>query len=215
MNLRTMEKAAALLLGISVFAVTAGMTSAYLTSYPERLENLVSAGFLGIVLEEPGWNEKDGKNFLPRSTVTKNPTPENIGNTPAWMFVKVTVPLKKMAVVDEKTRRKTEAKETELFSFQVLPQWEQIGRNQQQDSVEYVFGYSRTVEPGEKTAPLFEQVTAVNYLEGELDGKEVLEIPVEAMAIQSSVCVSDTPLAEIYQIYLQQGTEHAKEGADV
>ncbi len=215
MNLRTMEKAAVLFLGISVFAVTAGTTSAYLTSYPELLKNIVSAGFLGIELKEPGWSEQEAKNLLPRETVTKNPTPENTGNTPAWMFVKVAVPLRKIILVDEETRRKIKAKETELFSFQVLPEWEQISRVQKTDRVEYVFGYPHIVGPGEKTKPLFEQVTAVNYLEGELDGEEMLEIPVEAAAIQSSVCVQNTPLAEIYQIYLQQETDHAQGGTDL
>lgn len=215
MNLRTMERTAALFLGISVFAVTAGITSSYLTSYPEQLENIVSTGFLGIVLKEPGWNEQEAENLLPRSTVTKNPTSENTGNTSAWMFARVTVPLRTIALVDEKTRRKTEEKETELFSFQVLPEWEQISRRQQPDSVEYVFGYQQIVEPGKKTAPLFEQVMVVNYLEGELSGEEVLEIPVEVMAIQSSACASGTSLAEIYQIYLQQETNYAKKGAGV
>lgn len=215
MNLHRMEKAAAALLGISVFAVTAGATSAYLTSCPEQLENIISTGFLGIELKEPGWNAEKAKYLLPRSTVVKNPTLENTGNTPAWMFAKVSIPVRNIKLVEEETRRKTEKKKTELFSFQLLSGWEQISREVREENVEYVFGYPHIIAPGEQTPALFEEITMVNYLEGELDSREVLEIPVDAAAIQSNVCALDTPLASIYEIYLKQEAAGMQEGDEI
>ena len=60
------------------------------------------------------------------------------------------------------------------------------------------------MKPGEKTAPLFESVTLVNYLEGELTASDILQIPVEAVAVQDHVCEPGAALTEIYEVYLAE-----------
>lgn len=201
-----MEKIAVVFLGIALFAVTSGMTSAYLTSYPEQLKNRIAPGFLGIQLTEPDWNPSRAEALTPRSIVPKDPAPVNTGDTPAWMFLRVSIPIRNISLVDSQTCRRLEAAETELFSFTPLSGWELITQEEKGEQMQYVFGFHKIVEPGQMTEPLFEQVTMVNYLEGELRETDTFEIPIEAVSIQSNVCVEETPLAEIYQIYLQQET---------
>lgn len=207
MSLYRMEKIAVVFLGIALFAVTSGMTSAYLTSYPEQLQNRIAPGFLGIELTEPDWNPSRAEALTPRSIVPKDPAPVNTGDTPVWMFLRVSIPIRNISLVDLQTCRRLEAAETELFSFTPLSGWELITQEEKGDQMQYVFGFREIVEPGQMTEPLFEQVTMVNYLEGELKETDTFEIPVEAVSIQSNVCEEGTPLAEVYQIYLQQETD--------
>ena len=82
--------------------------------------------------------------------------------------------------------------------------WERISSERVQDSINYVYGYRQIIKPGEKTAPLFESVTLVNYLEGELIADDALQIPVQAAAVQDHVCAPGASLAEIYDVYLAQ-----------
>ena len=44
----------------------------------------------------------------------------------------------------------------------------------------------------------------VNYLEGSIDKKEKLTLPVEAMAVQWNVDKADVGLKKIYNYYLSQ-----------
>ena len=49
---------------------------------------------------------------------------------------------------------------------------------------------------------MFEKVTMVNYLEGELDPAKTYEMPVKAKVIQTQS--KEKSLKEIYQDYLEQ-----------
>ena len=58
------------------------------------------------------------------------------------------------------------------------------------------------LKPGEKTEPLFRNIRAVNYLEGDLKGDELLKVQVKAQVIQTNV--EGKSLSLIYQEFLKQ-----------
>lgn len=198
------EKLAAMLLGISLFAASSGITSAYLTAYSQQAVNVVTSGDVKIKLTEPAWNEEAARGLVPKGSVPKNPTVANTGDHGAWIFLKVSVPLRTIRVVDSQSRRKTAPAQTALFSFAANQSWELIERRQEENSVCYVYGFCEAVAPGQSTTPLFEQVELVNYLEGDLTKEELLTMPAEAAAIQDKICPPQTPLADIYKIYLNE-----------
>ena len=156
------EKAAAVFLGVSLFAASSGLTNAYLTEHPKAIVNLISSGSVDVELTEPAWQPENALGLVPGSVVPKNPTATNTGKSDAWIFLRVSVP------------------------------------------VNFIYGYREIVKPGEKTAPLFESVTLVNYLEGELTASDILQIPVEAVAVQDHVCEPGAALTEIYEVYLAE-----------
>ena len=73
-----------------------------------------------------------------------------------------------------------------------------------------MYGYEKLVSPFRETTALFDQINMVPYLEGSLDEKENLQIPVEAKAIQKNIAPDGTGLKEIYQQYLHH-EKNAKE----
>lgn len=202
------EKTAAVLLGFSLFASSSGLTSAYLTSRPRAVYNVVTTGNVEIDLSEPAWREEDADGLTPGSAVPKNPTVTNTGENAAWIFLRVLVPQRTISVVDAQTKRKTAPVKTELFTFEAKDGWELIGRAEKGSGIQYVYGCRTLIAPGEKTAPLFERVTLVNYLEGELTDEDVLQMPVEAVAIQDKVCPAGAALRDIYEIYLKEEAEN-------
>lgn len=198
------EKVAAAFLGASLFAASSGLTNAYLTAHPEPLGNLITPGSVDVDLTEPAWQPDKAAGLIPSCTVPKNPTVENTGKSDAWIFLRVTVPVKHICVVSPLKHRKEPAADTELFSYRVSESWEKTGCERTKDAVHYVYGYKEIVKPGEKTQPLFESVTLVNYLEGELTASEALQIPIQAVAVQNHVCAPGAALSEIYNVYLAQ-----------
>lgn len=58
---------------ILIAVITISSSLAYFTSYDE-VTNTFTMGRVKIGLEEPGWNEGDGKELLPGSVRTKDPT---------------------------------------------------------------------------------------------------------------------------------------------
>lgn len=198
------EKMAAVLLGISLFAASSGATSAYLTARPEEEKNVITAGNVTIRLTEPEWSADAAKGLAPKSVVPKNPMVTNTGSTDAWIFLRVSVPIRTIRVVNSQTRRAGGAEKTELFSFTANENWEQLSRTESGEYVQYVYGCRSIVPNGGQTAPLFEQVKLVNFLEGELTRADQLEMPVEAAAIQDKVCPPGAQLSDIYEVYVKE-----------
>lgn len=198
------EKAAAAFLGVSLFAASSGLTNAYLTEHPKALVNLISSGSVDVELTEPSWQPENALGLVPGSVVPKNPTATNTGKSDAWIFLRVSVPVKRISVVNPQTHRKEPPADIGIFSFIAAEGWERIAAERTADSINFIYGYRKLVKPGEKTTPLFESVTLVNYLEGELTASDILQIPVEAAAVQDHVCEPGAALTEIYEVYLAE-----------
>lgn len=198
------EKAAAVFLGVSLFAASSGLTNAYLTEHPKAIVNLISSRSVDVELTEPAWQPENALGLVPGSVVPKNPTATNTGKSDAWIFLRVSVPVKCISVVNPQTHRKEPPADIGIFSFLAAEGWERITAERTADSINFIYGYREIVKPGEKTAPLFESVTLVNYLEGELTASDILQIPVEAVAVQDHVCEPGAALTEIYEVYLAE-----------
>lgn len=202
-----------LLLGLTaaVGCSTFGLTMAYMTD-TEQNTNVITVGDVTIDLTETKWNPDTGKNILPRTEVAKNPEVTNTGTVDAWIFLKVRSPKKNIITVDNKTKRKLPAADVELFSFSPNSKWELVSKTDKGSEVEYVYGYKDIVKAKGKTESLFDTVKMVNYLEGSINKKEKLDLPVEAMAVQWNVDKADVGLKKIYDYYLNQKSTNDKQG---
>lgn len=199
-------------LGVAgIFMASAGLTNAYLQKPMDRLDNAVTPGSIDVVLTEPLWKKEDAKNLVPGQSVSKNPTVTNTGENDSWVFLRVDVPVKNIALVDSETKKKTEKKDTELLYFTPDDAWELVERTEDKDAVHYVYGFREILKAGDSTDALFRHVTMVDYLEGELDPKEILAMPIEAVSIQSHVEDADKGLSAVYQEYLSQEASDGKE----
>lgn len=194
-----------LLLGLTaaVGCSTFGLTMAYMSD-KDQTTNVITVGDVTVDLTETNWKPETGVNILPRTEVAKNPEVTNTGSVDAWIFIKVRSPKKNIITVDNKTKRKKPAADVELFSFTPNSKWELVSKTDKGSEVEYVYGYKDIVKTKEKTQSLFDSVTMVNYLEGSIDKKEKLTLPVEAMAVQWNVDKKDVGLKKIYDYYLNQ-----------
>lgn len=195
-----------------MFSVSAATTMAYLTSTSQSLENILTPGNITVKISETDWEEKSGEAILPGECRKKNPKVQNTGTITAWIFLEADIPVRKIRLVDAQTRCKLPEADTELVQFTAKEGWKLMERITEPDKVRYVYGYQTPVEPLGETNELFEEITVVPYLEGELDPEEVLEIPVTARAVQAHIAPEGTDLKEIYQIYLdQKNTEEGEE----
>lgn len=194
-----------LLLGLTaaVGCSTFGLTMAYMSD-KDQTTNVITVGDVTVDLTETNWKPETGVNILPRTEVAKNPEVTNTGSVDAWIFLKVRSPKKNIITVDNKTKRKKPAADVELFSFTPNSKWELVSKTDKGSEMEYVYGYKDIVKTKEKTQSLFNSVTMVNYLEGSIDKKEKLTLPVEAMAVQWNVDKKDVGLKKIYDYYLNQ-----------
>ncbi|MBO7407867.1 MAG: hypothetical protein J6V14_09585 [Clostridia bacterium] len=179
---------ALLLTGLLIGAATlTGGTSAFLTD-AETCENEANMGSLSIELTEPSF--VPDQVLQPRQTVDKDPQVTNTGSVPALVYLKVTVPIKQVKTVSHETKMILPAETHELFSFIASEDWLPVGRyNRFEPSGDhhsiYVYGYRGVLDPGETTPPLFETVTFINLLEGELPAGTEAVIDIDAYGLQS------------------------------
>lgn len=153
-------------------------------------------------LKEEHWDPEVKKVIHPKESVTKDPTVKNTGKNDAYVFLQVVVPKKEISLVDEKTKEKTQRKKYVLFTFRAEKEWELIRTEDLGNFIRYVYGYSEILKPQEETPPLFHEITAVNYLEGETDDQTDYTVQVTAQAIQAELEAGE--LSEIYQQLLLQ-----------
>lgn len=201
-----MKKRKKILLLAALCLISAGGASgaaAYLSKSPEELLNVITAGSVEAVIKEEHWKPENGRKVYPGQTLPKDPVVENTGENGAFVFLEIGIPCENIAVVEEKTGKKTEKELRELFVFQADEEdWQPILQENREGDRCYVFGYRKVLQPGEKTPPLFEKVRAVNYLEGELPQDREYNIQVTAKAVQSNM--DSRNLALIYREFEKQ-----------
>ena len=168
-------------------ALTTAGTLAFMTD-TETAENEIKAGTLQIDLTEPEYTP--GKVLEPNAAVHKDPTVTNEGTVPMLAFIRVCIPMKKVATVDNVTKVIIPAREQELFSFEADGNWillenREVSADNGAKYSCYVYGYlAKALDPGESSMPLFEEVRFVNLLEGELEYASELDIPISAFGLQ-------------------------------
>lgn len=193
------------MLGILVIlGASVPITAAYMTDHALPMENVFTPGTVEVDLKEDNWREEDGDDLHPGETVSKDPVVYNRGSHPAYVFLEVTVPAKNIRTVDEHGR-KTEAAVRELCSFQAdHTKWSLIRSSEHTNGNVYVYGYQELLEPGEETVPLFQEITTVNYLEGELDPSEIQVMHIQAKAIQGQIDAANLTMEQMYELLLSE-----------
>jgi hypothetical protein len=196
---------------IAIFGMATGITGAFLSKSVNELENVITSGDVAIRLTEPDWESETGDALVPRETVAKNPMVTNTGKNDAWVYLQVQIPIRTLSVVDPQTKKKEAPARYELFEFEADASWELLDRSEEEDQACYVYAYHTLLKPGETTSALFNSVSLINVLEGELEEQEPYEIPIQAAAIQGNAGASTEKLWEIYQSALAQDDADAKE----
>lgn len=187
-----------------------GITAAFLSRSPGEVQNIITAGSVEGKLMERNWEPENAKHLHPLESTPKDPSVKNTGDNDAYIFLEVRVPVENISVVDG-NGKKTVRQAHELFTFKAdTENWELISRNMDKGAVRYVYGYKKAVSPKEETAPLFEEVTAVNYLEGELNALKTYNVEVNCKMIQSNVETDKLP--EVYSEFLKQSEADAQGG---
>lgn len=213
------------LAGISII----GSSIAYFTSTNTK-DNPFTVGSVRTVLHEDKWDDLAdtdhngipdmAEDIIPNKTIPKDPTIENTGKNPAWVYFNVRVPIVNIITAKEDGSRNVKT-DTELFLFTPdLDHWRQLSKIVEEDTdgkktAVYVFGYEAVLDPGQTTKELFKEVRFCNAIEeqGLEDTKQV--ITVKSMAIQQE---ESGTMEEAYEKFINQEhvteTDTAKPGDD-
>lgn len=196
---------------------------AYLTD-TDTASNKFTIGQVKIELQEPTWDnandaDKDGipdyaETIVPNATIAKDPQVKNVGSNDAYIYLKVTVPVKSVITANSDGTLVNDgvAQPTQLFTYTKNTSWQEItskrttNTNETTGEVEsytYVYYYNTKVAPNATTATLFDTVTFANVIEGQIDLTEH-QIDIQAYAIQSDSLPEDTTIESAYDIYMNQ-----------
>lgn len=192
-------------------SIAIGTTMAYLTDY-ESVNNRFTVGKVEIQLEEPGWKPKDNEKLTATQDIAKDPQVTNTGINDAFVYLEVSVPVRKVFTANADGSRKAQA-DTELFAFAPDKEWTQLSKSRIGTNQVYTYCYNRVLSPGKTTTPLFQSMTFANIIEGQLEGQQ-LDVPVRAYAIQTVHTGGDKTsiieqAKEAYKKYLNQNSGQA------
>lgn len=188
--------------GMGTCLIAGGTSAAYLKDAVGEVQNVITVGNIKAVLEELHWNPKKKMYLHPGESTPKDPVVKNTGLNDEYAFLEVRIPKREIAVVNDDTKMKMNKESRAVFTFEAEKGWELVRQEEQEDQQVYVYGYPEILKPGEKTEPLFRNIRAVNYLEGDLKGDELLKVQVKAQVIQTNV--EGKSLSLIYQEFLKQ-----------
>ena len=188
--------------------------SAYFTDTKGKT-NTITVGSVTTELEEPEWDkvpDKEKNDITPNHTVKKDPKVTNTGTNDAYIFMEVQVPVKHIITVGD-NGKKLPAADTELFTYRVNKEWVQIENAKISDEQgvsahRYVYAYGtntacKALKPKESTPPLFDSITLVNAIEGQID-ETTLEMEIKSYAIQTEDIGSSHAPADVYKVYVNQ-----------
>ena len=188
---------------VAVLAI--GVASAFFTDFGTKT-NSFTVGNIDIELEEPNWNEANGTNITPNQVIAKDPQVENTGANDAFVFLEVTVPAATVQTANDDGSLNAAAKH-DLFSYTVNGSWKLVETQKNADNTVYTYAYvsgnsMKALAKGATTEALFDEVTFLNVVEGQLDGQEI-EIDVDAMGIQADDLGTTTP-ADVLNLIREQ-----------
>lgn len=174
-----------------ILSSAVGVTMSMLTYTPVQKANIFTFSDVSIRLTEEEWDALDndpyGKILYPGRTVSKDPKIENTGRNDLYAYLEVTVPRSKIRIVGADETIGTAAT-AELFSY--IPDtanWLELTDCQREDSdkIIRIYAYKKPLKAGQKTSALFESITFVNMLEGEIEMGTELTVDINAYAIQT------------------------------
>lgn len=138
-------------------ALAAAGTAAYFTA-EEKAHNVITTGSLAIEVAE--WMEQEGElvpfpeegivGVMPGASVSKIPMVKNVGESEAWIRVKVEVAIEDAEGGTLPSTFSTGGSSSPVVTFTALPGWQAAG--------DYYY-YTSPIGAGEITDALFEEVT--------------------------------------------------------
>ena len=168
MEIRNKKKVGILSIAVLAGITIIGSSVAYFTSTDTK-DNLFTVGSVRTILHEDRWDDLAdtdhngipdmAEDIIPNKTIPKDPTIENTGKNPAWVYLEVRVPIVNIITAQEDGSRNPKA-DTELFLFTPdLDHWRQLSKIVEEDTdgrktAVYVFGYETVLNPGQTTAEL-------------------------------------------------------------
>lgn len=172
-----------------------GMVSAYFTDTTGKTNNF-TVGNISIDLTETNFDEEAAKNITPNQTIEKNPQIVNDGANDAYVFMSVEVPKANVATANA-DGSKNSVQNQELFTYEINSDWMEVSKTEGENSNTYIYAYASademtTLSAGDTTSALFDNVTLINVIEGQLDGQE-LAIDINVMGIQNSDLGTSVP----------------------
>lgn len=178
----------AIVAGGCAAAVAVGGSLAYLTATDDVTNSFTVEKALAenISVIEPNWNPADGVNIVPTQTVSKDPQLENDSDIPVFAIMQVSVPYANVATAAADGTVQP-ATPQELFSYTVNEGWTESGTGQLSDDgsqMVHTYLMPERLAAGKVSPSLFDEVTLVNAIDGQIDGME-LAIDVDGFAIQA------------------------------
>ena len=221
MKSKTIRTIACIISLVAILSVTGIFT--YLTDAKATYDKFTT-GQVRIEIEEPSWQEAEDLNsngipdyaekLVPNSTIKKDPQIINVGENSALVYFKVKVPVQNIITAKENgiLENSGKAKDTELFSYSVNNNWEEI--TSARDSIKntsgkieyntYVYYYKFSLEhKNDRTQSLFDKVKFANLISNE-QNENIYQIGLEAYAIQAENLPESISIEEAYQIYINQ-----------
>lgn len=182
---------------------------AYYTSYDE-ITNRLSAKSMNIELFEEEFSRlsyKERSTLIPNRLLPKDPRVQNVDYTDVFVFIKVTVPVRRSTKVEDNGAVNGDAQAQEVFflkteenselaqtsfntqendggSWIELTEFEE-GTDYKSDTRTYVFGYSVYLRAFESTITLFDYIMLKNIRQFEIDPASDIEVVAEAYGIQA------------------------------
>ncbi len=182
MNKKKIKKLLILLL-VTITIVGVGSLLAFLTD-TDTETNVFTVGKVDIELLEPNWNELNGEDILPGQPISKDPKIKNIGNNPAYVYMKVVNPIVNLT-----------NGEGPLFSYTVNNGWTQLSEVEQCGYKAITYYYNTSINPNASTTTLFDSVT-INDFSGEIGEEQLLDI--YAYGIQSTYLQSGSTVTSLF-----------------
>jgi len=168
--------------------------------------NTFTTGDVAIELTEPSWTgpqvTRPGKSFR------KDPQVTNTGRNSAVVFLEVLIPRADVRIYTEGEPDMLSSRTgRDLFTFEPGSDWlllrEEIYEEGESAWTRRVYGLKYELEPGNTTRPLFETVTFIPMVEGDLPMGTGIDIIVRACALQSGYADLSGTDPEILTIQLQ------------
>lgn len=172
-----------------------GITLAVMTKNTEKRANNFTFGNVSIELTETEWDKltSGDKIVYSNKVISKNPVVTNTGNSNLYAYIEVKVPMATVKTVNE-DETINDAKLQNLLTYEIdKNNWTLINEDTSKDNAYslYIYVYNKVLSPNESSQVLFNEITYINMLEGELKEDATIEMPITAYAIQSDCLSSD------------------------
>ena len=182
MNKKKIKKIITLLVSI-IAIVGIGSLIAFLTD-TDTETNVFTMGKVDIELLEPNWNESNGEDILPGQPIQKDPKIKNIGNNPAYVYMKIVNPIVNLT-----------NGEGPLFSYTINTGWTKLDEVEQCGYKATTYYYNTSLNPNASTPTLFDSVT-INDFSGEIATAQSLDV--YAYGIQSTYLQSGSTVQSLF-----------------